>query len=1009
MRGGESSPTLWRSATIESAVNSTSSTKPSVLRHARRLALRLWSIHALRGLCFACGAATSALIIASFTAEPVLTRVSAAWVWAMASAAFALALMLALAPLRNYRGAKIADVLSVADPSLAHRMRSALELSAAGADPQTSNELQAAHIAGVQRALDALPTRRVLPWTGLIHSSLLFGLLALLAFAALSLQRPPLLAFVRALIAPAQERSDGTRIAQVVQSTQVQLSYPSYLGRNPTWLENPSEISVPAGTTLELRVKPRFAAERGKLHASSQTIALAVADDGTLRGQLTARSKTQLRFELESHGIRYEDPRAIALDVTADNAPVVEIIEPHTGTLAPPGEAIALRFVATDDLGLANVNLHARVADGPEKQRQVFSAIDDGGPQRELHSGLQLVPEELGAREGDTLVIWLEARDTDLVSGPHVGRSQEITLEVAQPGQGLSELIPSLQEIADAAVDLLGVRLDHAVPKESAEARARFEALSRATHAWLEQIDTLLRNADQTHVASLEVDRMRGMRKRNERLLTSEAVLHEPTTRGFTERTDVDTRHVDELERDVLFLADTLARAHVDEAKAIAEELRELKRHIETLLDQLGKTHSPEAERELMREIAQAQRRLGELAQSLSRMATRVPGEFVNRDAMQKDAAESSLANLQRAVQDHDLRSAAEHLDALAKQIDDLAAQLGQGGLRLQESRFGPRDQAMAEARQKLGMLGSEQNRLAERSAAVTRSALDRTQGNQGEARARGLLPQAEALEQAASELAQGQTNGFQSGAANRAAERLRDARDALRSGDLAKAQEMTGSAMRGLRENAAELESEARMFPGRHGEAAQRAEAARKAVSDAERLSSAIDHAMPPLEDHINDAEREKLRADADAQQKTADAAGQLKKAFDKGPDGMPLSPEATDALSEAQESMQRAQHALEHGRPDQANREQQQAAERLQKLSQSLAEQQRSGNRGGSGHKQGSTGENGRDAPVHIPGAEEWKGPTELRRKLLDAMHESGPAGYEAATQQYYQELMR
>jgi hypothetical protein len=48
-------------------------------------------------------------------------------------------------------------------------------------------------------------------------------------------------------------------------------------------------------------------------------------------------------------------------------------------------------------------------------------------------------------------------------------------------------------------------------------------------------------------------------------------------------------------------------------------------------------------------------------------------------------------------------------------------------------------------------------------------------------------------------------------------------------------------------------------------------------------------------------------------------------------------------------------------------------------------------------------------RDAPVHIPGAEEWKGPTELRRKLLDAMHEGGPSGYEAAIQRYYQELMR
>jgi hypothetical protein len=44
-----------------------------------------------------------------------------------------------------------------------------------------------------------------------------------------------------------------------------------------------------------------------------------------------------------------------------------------------------------------------------------------------------------------------------------------------------------------------------------------------------------------------------------------------------------------------------------------------------------------------------------------------------------------------------------------------------------------------------------------------------------------------------------------------------------------------------------------------------------------------------------------------------------------------------------------------------------------------------------------------------VRIPGNEDWRGPTELRRKLLDAMQEPAPTGYEAAIKRYYQELMR
>jgi hypothetical protein len=985
--------------------------KPSsVQAYARRLSLRLWSIHALRGLWAAAGAAALATLFASFVTEPVLTRSSALWVWSCIAVASALALVWVLSPLRHYRGTRIAEIVAGADPALSHRLRSALELAALGPnDAKVSRELLSAHVADVQRALDEVPAQRVLPWSRLLHRSvvLAIGCLALFAFA--TWRGPGFSSFVHALVAPASERNDGTRIASVVASVHVRLAYPSYLGREATLLEDPREITAPAGTTLELTVKPRFAAERGRIIAHPRTLPLTAAEGGVLQGKLSLHSEADLHIELESHGVRYEDPRAIALHVTPDATPTVHIDEPRNGSLAPPGEVISLRFVASDDVGVANVQLHARVADGgAEKLRQLFSAIDDGGPLREVRSGAEIVPEELGAREGDTLVIWLEARDADLVSGPHVGKSQEISLEVARPGEGLSEFIPSLQQIADGAVDLLGRRLEQPVSKDPTESRQRFEALNRGARAWLGELDALLRHAESARTAPLDVDQLRGMRKRNEHLLLVEAGLHAPITRGFAEREGADARHVDEIERDVILLTDMLARAHVDEAKAIADELRELKKHIESLLDELGKTHSPDAERELMREIAKAQRRLAELAQSLSRMATRVPGEFVNRDAVQKEAAESALTSLQRAVENHDLRSAADHLDALAKQIDELAAQIGQGGLRLQESRFGPRDQAMAEARQKLGMLGTEQNRLTERSGSVTRGALERGQHGQSDARARALAPQAEALERESQQLAEGPGNGFDSAAANRAAERYRDARDALRAGDLAQARGAAQSAERGLRETAAELDNEAHMFPGHHGEVAQRAAQARQAAAEAERFSDSIDRAMPELSQQLSDADKQKMRADADAQKKAADAAEQLKQQFQKGPDGLPLSPDATEALDQARHSMQKAQRALERGQPDEANREQQQASDRLQRLSKQLAEEQRGG-RGGKGKREGEYGDLNRNAPVHIPGAEEWKGPIELRRKLLDAMQESAPAEYEAAIKRYYQELMR
>jgi hypothetical protein len=409
-----------------------------------------------------------------------------------------------------------------------------------------------------------------------------------------------------------------------------------------------------------------------------------------------------------------------------------------------------------------------------------------------------------------------------------------------------------------------------------------------------------------------------------------------------------------------------------------------------------------------MQEIAKAQRRLAELAQSLSRMATRVPSEFVNRDALSKEAAETELASLERAVKDHDLRSAAQHLDALAKQIDELAAQIGQGSLRLQESRFGPRDQAMAQARQKLSMLGAEQDRLTERSSEVMRSALDRGQRGQPDPHGESLAPRAEALGKTAAELAQAPGSGDQSSAAYRATERLRDARDALRAGDLSQARGMAQSAETSLRETAAELESEARVFPGR-GEARQRAAQARQAVGEAESLTDDIDRAMPDVSDHMNETERQRVRSDADAQKSAAEAADQLQRQFEQGPDGLPLSPEATERLQAAQKAMQQAERALQRGKPDEANRAQNQASEQLKELSESLAQQQQSGGRGGNKGKQEGGLSEASNGHVRIPGTESFQGPTELRRKLLDAMQEAAPSGYEPAIKRYYQELMR
>jgi len=86
------------------------------------------------------------------------------------------------------------------------------------------------------------------------------------------------------------------------------------------------------------------------------------------------------------------------------------------------------------------------------------------------------------------------------------------------------------------------------------------------------------------------------------------------------------------------------------------------------------------------------------------------------------------------------------------------------------------------------------------------------------------------------------------------------------------------------------------------------------------------------------------------------------------------------------------------------------------LRQIEQAMA-QKGKGQQGGEGDREGGDqdrqreGNQGRNsnAPVRIPEAHEFTGPVEMRRRVLDAMREQGPSGFESALQRYYEGLLR
>ena len=943
--------------------NAPSRPEHEIDRYLQALWVRSALIHAARALCAAAGVFAAVLLALAVTTGPV---VSGPLSRALLPAALLFAIgagVWAALPLRRVGKANRHRLLGARSPTLASHARSALQLTQAhnqGA-AVSSPSLIAAHAASVRAAVLAAPTSESVPWRGLKHSTTLAGLCACAVVAATFAISDTARTGARALLTPATIGKSGVRVARIVEAVSGTLTFPSYLERAPERVSDVTQLSVPRGTTVELSLRPVVPARHGAIVIGEEVVRLAQSPSGALIGKLVARSSGPLGLRVLHDEVWYEDNEARALNVQDDRAPEVRLTAgPIDGAIVQLTDTVGLGFEANDDHGLAAVELALRLPSGEETRQRLWSSIGQQGPTGQLASQAEIVIERLGVRPGDIVLAWIEARDADVVSGPHIGASRTVTLEVATDAQELSLQIPALRAVLDSALDLLAARLELAVPEAPLMARQRYEELSEVTEAWLVMLHQLIDNAGRAEKADLDVDQLRGIADRTRREPARESLGYDGVP-PHKRMVDADARMVAEQERDVLLLADMLAAALVDEARALTSELNSIKEHMRELLEKLKKAPSAEAKRELLAELAKAQRRLRDLAQSLSRLSQRVPSEFINREAIPQSDAKNAMEELQAAIEAGDMEAAERQLEALSQQIDQLAAHVDQGGDRFREARFGEHDKAVAQARNQLGMLAQEQERLAQRSREVVQGAARRAQARGEQAQdSSGMQQLAQGAQSDLDTLGQPSSGSSDGRLMSQARERTRDVADALRTGDLAEARRMSAAAQRSLDSLARSLDHDAQMFPGHQGESRARAQAAADAASKLRRLQEQLDQAMPPLDDFMGDEERSRLRGDAPQQRSAREQAEKLGQQMGQETGGTPISPDAQRGLQDVSEAMRRAEQALGQGDADQASRSQEEAADRLRQIEQAMAQKgqsqggkegQRKGERDGGG----------------------------------------------------------
>ncbi|MFN9809050.1 MAG: hypothetical protein ACK6CU_05370 [Deltaproteobacteria bacterium] len=905
-------------------------------------------------------------------------------------------------------GGAAAHLLGDRAPALVSAARTARELEGS-VPPGASRTLAAAQRAQVLAELIAHPPSRVVPMRSFVaRANVATAVLALLALAALSAS-PPLRAGFFALTHPPLSGERQRRVAAAVHVEAVRVTPPDYLGEPTQELGPTTRIPAVRGAVVELEVQTlaRGVTSLELRFADGRTLPVPpLSPEGRSALRFLASGSTTARFVVHRGDETLEDAATLALEVAEDRPPTVRLTEPEADLEVDPSDLVVLAADAEDDHRLGQLEIVITTMDGLET-RHPFAPTE--ALPRAANGLVPVLVSELGAEPGDTLQVHAEARDLDDVSGPHITRSAARTLRLRSEADRADDALATLEALREEALTLLADRIETPVPDDGVQdlepATRRFDALAGATERLLDRLLDVANGALGETVRSTDEGVYQGLERSLSAALDRERRLYRPRLAPHEERAAADSGAIRELERAVLTLSSLLLRARADDAAAIARELESLRRQMASLLSELRRARTPEAMRELAATLARARQRVAELRARMARMGEGAPREFENLTEEDVERTEDALARMEEAVEGDDLDAAARALTGLVPEIDLLARALGQSQEAVAEERFGERERALADVIDRLMSLEAEQRELSARTSSAQRSAAERALGAEAEraqAAARQLVDDARRAADALGETPRGLSPSERDGW-DTARARLRDAEVALGAGDLGEARRMALEASDVLSGMGRALDLDAMMFPGHDGQVGLAARSARDAERAARSLERAIEEAIPDLASHLEPAERAQLAADALRQASARQATSELEGRLERLPMG-PSGAEIAAGLHEVAGRMENAEGRLAAADAASAAREQESAAQRLTEIRRQIEQEQQNGGGGGG---DGST-DVSRETVV-IPGAEAFQTPMEQRRRLLDAMGDPAPRGYDDAIRRYYEGLLR
>lgn len=347
--------------------------------------------------------------------------------------------------------------------------RNAVVTMAESLEGASTQERQAYMLARLEdQALEELSDideRTVAPrGRAIVCTSALFSLLLVL----LSLRLIAPLAFAReasrVLLLARDDSSSGLTVSNslsesneasapiTIKEVSVRVLPPAYSGLRVEEVAGDAPIRALSGSQVEVTLTTGGKPSGATLSFNGSANSMRSLGAGQFSAAFTANVSGTFEASIQADEKLAPAPVVRAVEVYNDQAPEARITEPQSDQLlrSLPDAPVTVRWTASDDLGLAGVALKYIKSRGEgDAAKFTNGEVSINSIERasahEWRGTLALSLQRLDMQPGDTLVIWIEARDHN-PNLNNIGRSASLAIALAKPEPArlsLSDLMPN--------------------------------------------------------------------------------------------------------------------------------------------------------------------------------------------------------------------------------------------------------------------------------------------------------------------------------------------------------------------------------------------------------------------------------------------------------------------------------------------------------------------------------------------------------------------------------------